>query len=1354
MSEPRALTAALASPVFVTRGGGAALHAADRHVDRWAPEVGAAGANRIRPLRNLGFVDRLVSPWIESAQRSASMRMFSQYISTGMGERPSSNVSWVFPRPWYQDELDWMTAARQVNVQAAVTEAPAPTMLTTRGTYVAPQAQAARLALPTSLHEYVAPSLSIARPDVAAGTGIDAYSPLVSMAAAHAARMMTSAVAPLVAAQTRQAGMLSPNLRAVLTSMLERSSRTPIAAEPTRSSAHAPELVTPPAPRPEMSVEAETSSAIAERYAEQRARIAELQRVARVTAERDHAARTAAPDTGAKIAEIQQRATEAAARRDADARQSDARREATAASTQRLAAADAERARLEERIAQRFAERSRQQQDAQRLHETAREAAARDARAAITLSDVRSAESAPAPARVASELATAVAALPPELASMVASSISQRPDRAAQAIAELGEALRVVELLARTSASGGTIESSRGPRVVMPAGLGGLVSMVERTTSPVARAPGMRVPAAFAQGPGVAPRAEMARVPAMTWLAQGSAPLAPTSALGSAMHATPAALHHVAWSDRWLARFAGAQPQSLDVFTAGSSAEPRTLLLAGSAPGAIFVAPSEAESAPTTPSRSDVVRRYDDAAETPDDVLFAIAAAATGSRPGRTSAAKAAPAPAATAYNPMAETARETLADLVAHAAPSAPGAGLSAQLASSPFAPALRHVLPLGAAPSFDVRSLFGSSVGATYLAGLLASPTDEISIARSLPAWAGIGTDQMTSIAPFESTRDVAGFEPTYVAPTTEAEGGEGERAAAAPLTTLRSALLAFDVETLASAAGTAPMTHVSAPGAATSPTLARTMLETLSLPMLGDAAAMREPGTIDIAGVTAHVPSYGAPGMIADRAHAWSVAQERSTADLAFDFVSPELVLAARVYGLGPAEAAQAARIAIAGPGQLTAMAGAVDRTFVQAMAIEAERRQGRSPITTAYPVVALADGTTSPQTSQTTQYAPTPSAFAASPSAFGVERRTPRGSFLWPAATTAALGLSAPMPDGEMSMSVAALELLAAQAVAELGTYSALGEGAIDRATLSSVAARASDGATAPSGGAGEASDEDLLASAAAFVPASRRDKFQALYLALSQSPSGRSASPAARAARALALAGRGEETITARERASIAWDVLPVVYGQQLRDEAEMATLSTGEAAQRLARRREELRAMDPTYVDGRPGLSNLSARAGEALGSYVAPSTAAPAEGGRAAASSSARGEQGAVLRAPTAAPELVQTGRPAGRHGGGELELPAWFEQAARKMLTERSGVAGDISLAELTLVTSTPAPQIAAASRGPSSSSHSHSPSPSAHAGAVKQQVDIDKLANDVYREVLVLMDVARARNGEPYL
>src|ERR1051325_11968485 len=128
-TEPRALGAALAAPAFVTRAHGAALHAANRHVERWAPE---AGANRVRSMRSLGFVDRLVAPWMETAQRSASLRLLHQYAHTGLGERSGSSVSWGFPRPWYQDELDWMAAARQAGGPPEGSP-PAPTRSTTRG---------------------------------------------------------------------------------------------------------------------------------------------------------------------------------------------------------------------------------------------------------------------------------------------------------------------------------------------------------------------------------------------------------------------------------------------------------------------------------------------------------------------------------------------------------------------------------------------------------------------------------------------------------------------------------------------------------------------------------------------------------------------------------------------------------------------------------------------------------------------------------------------------------------------------------------------------------------------------------------------------------------------------------------------------------------------------------------------------------------------------------------------------------------------------------------------------------------------------------------------------------------------
>src|SRR6185436_19984727 len=202
-TEPRALGAALAAPAFVTRGHGVAMHAANRHVERWAPET---TAKRVRSMHALGFVDRLVAPWVETAQRSASLRLFSQYARNGASERDASPVSWVFPRPWYQDELDWMASARQVHTQTAPSwsgspesRPAAPTMLTTRGTFVAPAQSviaAPPVAMPAALYEYIAPSLSLAASQRPAIPGVgfggetvarDAYSPLISLAAVQAA---------------------------------------------------------------------------------------------------------------------------------------------------------------------------------------------------------------------------------------------------------------------------------------------------------------------------------------------------------------------------------------------------------------------------------------------------------------------------------------------------------------------------------------------------------------------------------------------------------------------------------------------------------------------------------------------------------------------------------------------------------------------------------------------------------------------------------------------------------------------------------------------------------------------------------------------------------------------------------------------------------------------------------------------------------------------------------------------------------------------------------------------------------------------------------------------------------------
>ena len=447
------------------------------------------------------------------------------------------------------------------------------------------------------------------------------------------------------------------------------------------------------------------------------------------------------------------------------------------------------------------------------------------------------------------------------------------------------------------------------------------------------------------------------------------------------------------------------------------------------------------------------------------------------------------------------------------------------------------------------------------------------------------------------------------------------------------------------------------------------------------------------------------------------------------------------------------------------------------------------------------------------------------------AFGVERRAPRGAFLWPSATVAALGLNAASPDGLQSMPLAALELLAAQAVAEIGTYAALGEHpssatggtyGVGESSSSSDAVRGERGSavldsasgdrrasmtsmTMPNVGGGtagpginEPGEADVLSAATALIPASRRARFDALYVALSQSSTGRTWSPASRAARALALAGRGDDAPTSSyERAATAWDVLPVVYATDgMLHTSDSAPMSTG-AAHTHALARAARAAGQPVVaptggargsrpagtpgvagmagragapmdfvepmiaVDGRPGLGALSARAGEALGSYVSPAAYASSSpsysSGSASASAGGAGSsassysQSPAARAPTAAQELVRTGRRSGRHGGGEVEIPAWFETAARKMLEDRSGNSDGISMAELTLVNSAPSSHVAASSRTASIATSTAQPQEKRKSKEDEESpIDVDKTANEVYRQILTMMDSARLRNG----
>jgi hypothetical protein len=383
-------------------------------------------------------------------------------------------------------------------------------------------------------------------------------------------------------------------------------------------------------------------------------------------------------------------------------------------------------------------------------------------------------------------------------------------------------------------------------------------------------------------------------------------------------------------------------------------------------------------------------------------------------------------------------------------------------------------------------------------------------------------------------------------------------------------------------------------------------------------------------------------------------------------------------------------------------------------------------------------------------------------------FGVSRRLPRGAFLWPAGAVAALGLEA-AASAEAQLPLAALELLAASAVADLGTwvaargvdvapvagaapamFSAPGAPSTAAATPSatSAAGRPPLATTAPTMTVPSVgSSWDSTEGAAAPFEAAQRARFEAVYLALARSPEGVSMSPSARVARALSVMARGDETLrgTALERAAAAWSVLPVVIG------GDAPSMSSDAPA---------------PSVDGRPGLARLSAQAGDFLGSFVTPTVreivAAARSGGvsdRAPSTDYVQVGSDATASEHAASPPSsgARSRGTFARFGGGEVEIPPWFEAAARSMFADRGGggLGDGISLAELTLIAAAPPSQIAAATRttgGPAAGTAAPGTGSGQAAGGDKP--DVDALALEVYTEVLKLIDIARERNGEPYV
>ncbi|MBK9030070.1 MAG: hypothetical protein IPL61_01815 [Myxococcales bacterium] len=774
--------------------------------------------------------------------------------------------------------------------------------------------------------------------------------------------------------------------------------------------------------------------------------------------------------------------------------------------------------------------------------------------------------------------------------------------------------------------------------------------------------------------------------------------------------------------------------------------------------------------------------------------------------------------PFVTSLEPRGRARHEVAAQAAIAGSPARAAAPLDPPLSPAPLGSATLDPATLAALPADVVAAIAAGASPAAALAAFTAASAPGTSSAE-VAASAGSASSPRVLEAELVALRSAM-----LAAPTSSSVPLAS--AAHAPLISGSVAVPAHGPSQLATLGGVA--TGIPAPFAtAQARSSAATFADGAPYTYAAGAAAGAAPHGASIAS------AGGRPGSLAEAALAWSVNEERTAANLAFDFVTPELILAAKVYGLSAGAAAEAMRLASAGPTSMAAMATHLDLTLLRAFqAAPAATRAGAAGTARAQRSVGQEPGAPAPGTPGpfVTGAAPSPAtspelqsaaamtpdvAAVASPTAvaqgtaaeraaadraaaldpwtaamapFGAAMpagpsRLPRGAFLWPPGAIAALGLRALSPDGAAGLPVVALELLAAQAVAELGTWvtafpgAARGADRDDDAALPMAGGRAGAmtnvlqgplGAASfvtqagspvgvPTGDAGRVdparvADDAVEASAAMAVPASIRQRFESVYIALARSAEGQSLSPAARAARAMSLFAGSSAGLSTREAAAATWSMLPDVY----RGDLDLVSPVAGRDA-----------GSDVFAADARPGLAGLAARAGEALGSFVSPSMAEVRAVGRHGDAPAAP-ESAAAARGAAAAPVYVDTaaapaarpapgfagvrpGRTFTQYGGGEPEIPGWFESAAQKMFSSGGDDRGGMSLAQMVLVTAMPQQQVAAATRGASSSGGSAAPGGAGGKQGAVDKPDVDKLALEVFHEVMHLLDIARQRSGD---
>ncbi len=1284
--EARAARSVLSGSAFRTAASARAETASGAVAQRWAPD--GAGAERAPAMRALRFADRHLTAYLGSGHPMRGRRV----------DRAVPSVNWLFPIPWFGDELDWMSAARAAtneSVRAAwrsgemTVAAPRPAARAERaGAGGAVGAAASGAAADRTVGfglpvELVAPSFAAqarggaagvagAAMSRAAGSGVAggrqaggawrAYTPMVDGAAARAAEFLSELAFRTRSEEGQPGGWRPAPLLALVT--------------PTELAGGGRDAA----------VAAQLAEA-ARRELEQR-RAAAVRRAAQAASGAPGAARSGAAAAPGGMSS------------------------GPAAGVASSAAADAARA-----AGGQMSGRA-----------TGADAASGDGGGARAGDEARAVRAAAAAGQGTAGFAASgdVRALSGATGAAGAGSIAGAAGWDASA------SERALELLAEGLASGSPqrMSPAAGPRVLMPAGLGGFLA-----ASSAARA-----------------------VERPAGRAAGGAPIggAPVGHVGGTR---PAALDHVLWADRWLARFAGASPAALRSFAAAGSMTSSSALLVpgerwrGADWSPAWVAPADGGAAGGPSSvaggsgasgaarsaaagRSGVVVNEDEPVS--DDVFGAIAAAASAERArvsdrarmraaagaaraaaGRGAASGRTLAPAAPT-GPVAPVGpfRTPLADRALGGFALGGSPGLAAGLAASPLASILAGLLDLAPQTAFDARPLSLAALGEFFSRG---------AVAARWSSFGARGDESGQEPAGGAATmRRLAGSAPDSVWLSLQESGAERAtmRGARGPFATAggaagpgsgASGATAFSQAGVPAAAGGAagaavgdtaatagPMASMSGPMAAWMAAQAGFLAGPLAGHVAG--APVESAGLIPGSSLGARIPGEAPrPGDVATRAESFADARTVAASDLALDFLSPELLAAARAAGMGPIEAGRAQRLAASGRPYLMALAMAVDRVFVEALspgrAIEAHALAGSAARGVAHPGAAAgqaasAQGGAPDRAFATERGVALPAATA---TATALERaaptRVPRGAFLLPDAAARALGVPATSAESQRPSFAAALDLVAASHVAEAaaawrpgtgdGLAAAVSAGSADAARALASGASAIEGA-----GIGAAQPADAAQAArldAAGLDAAGLDAAQAARAGTAQSGRGEAArSASTQGDAAWAPAGAADAGWSSQVHAARAqlprelWPIFDAVYvslgeSPETRPLApsaraaralalasrSAAAASSGNAGLSARARAAAAWAVLPVLLPGGAGpaarsasspggtatgaRSSAVARAGDALGALVAPSilvTDSPADRGAAAWRDSGGASWSARVEAP-----FIETG-------------------------------------------------------------------------------------------------------------